>query len=200
MTEDFDLVTPKANQLTYIKKGVLWIEKKPYYIVELIKEANIAYVMVYRAHPGTESNPQKLAAEVTEQVGLFSSTTRLGQLANSLFPAKQIKKWIPKDPVFVAPVIPNRQNTFTGVYEEGFFEREEDRVVVQGGEKRMARGKNTGVFIGLSSIVWEDRVKIPTASLVKVLKDYQKQDLFFDIEGNNNDNSNPLASYYKGGN
>jgi hypothetical protein len=192
-----DIATPKGNLLKYIKKGVLWLEKKPYYIVELIKEENLAYVMVYRVHPGTEENPQKLAEEMDVGQPRFSTNTRLGQLANMLFPTKQSKKWVPKDPVFVAPVVPHRPNTFTGKYEEGFFEREEDRIVVTGGEKKYIRGRNTGVFIGLSSIVWEDRVTIPTDSLVKTLREYEK-DMFFDLDGNNNDKNNPLSSFYKG--
>lgn len=199
MAEEFEgLITPKADQLTYIKKGVLWLDKKPHYIVELIKEQGIAYVMVYKVHPDTESNPQKLADEVVTKMNVFSSTTRLGQLANQLFPSKSNTKWVPKDPVFVAPVLPNRPNTFTGKIEEGFFEREEDRVAVQGGEKIIIRGRNTGVFIGLSSIIWEPKIKIPTESLVKTLRAYQA-DMFFDLEGNNNDKNNPLSSYYKGG-
>jgi hypothetical protein len=198
MAEDFGLVSPKANQLTYIKRGVLWVEKKPYYIVELIKEEDLSYVMVYKVHPGTDKNPQPLADEVTDNKPRFSTTSRLGQIANSMFPKKATKKWVPKDPVYVAPVIPSMLSTFSGKYEEGFFDREEDKIIVIGGEKRLARGQNTGIFIGLSSIVWEDKVRIPTASLVKVLKNYQKQDLFFDLQGDNNSKNNPLSSYYKG--
>ena len=187
----------KPSELTYTKKGVLWLEKKPHYIVELVKENNLSYVVVYGVHPGTESNPQPLAQEVTETKGRFSDHTRLGQIANRLFPAKRVKKWIPKDPLFVAPVIPHRRNTFTGVYEDGFFEREADRVSVIQGEKRLIRGNNTGVFIGLSSIVWEDKVKIPTDSLIKALNNYKHQGMFYDLQGNNNSSSNPLSTYYK---
>jgi hypothetical protein len=192
-----EVATPKGNLLKYIKKGVLWLEKKPYYIVELIKEENLAYVMVYKVHPGTEDNPQKLAQEITATQQRFSSNTRLGQLANNLFPTKATKKWIPYDPVFIAPVVPSRPNTFTGKFEEGFYEREEDRVAVQGGEKIVIRGKNTGVFIGLSSINWEPKVTIPTDSLVKTLKEYERSS-FFDLDGNNADKSNPLSTYYRG--
>jgi hypothetical protein len=197
--EEFDeLITPKANQLTYVRKGVLWIQKKPHYIVELIKEQNIAYVMVYKVHPDTDENPQKLADELITKTNVFSNNTLLGQLANQIIPSKTGRKWIPKPPVFVAPVIPNRQNTFTGKIEEGFFEREEDRVVVTAGEAKIARGNNTGVFVGLSSIDWEPKVTIPTESLVKTLRAYQAE-MFFDLTGNNEDKGNPLSTYYRGG-
>ena len=153
--------------------------------------------MVYKVHAGTEDNPQKLAKEVVTKDNVFSSNTYLGKLANSILPSKTLKKWIPDPPAFVAPVLPNRINTFTGKIEEGFFEREEDRITAQGGERKIVRGRNTGVFIGLSSIEWEPKFTIPTDSLVKVLKDYQQQDMFFDFTGNNNDKSNPLSRYYK---
>ena len=194
--EQEGLIKVDPNDLTYIKRGVLWVEKKPHYIVELIKENNISYVMVYRVHPGTDRTPQKLAQEVKAPNGVFSQNTKLGQLANALFPAKQVTKFVPQPPVFVAPVLPNRRSTFTGKIEEGFFEREPDSMTVQGGEKKLIRGKNTGVFVGLSSIEWEDRIKIPTESLVKTLKKYQSE-IFFDLEGDNSDSSNPLSTYYK---
>ena len=191
-----DLPTMKGDLLKYIQKGVLWIEKKPYYIVELIKEENLAYVMVYKVHPGTEKNPQKLAQEVVDNKPRFSNQTRLGQLANAMFPLKAIKKWVPYPPAFVAPVIPNKPNTFTGKFESGFFEREEDRVIVEGGEKKIIRGKNTGVFIGLSSIDWEDKITIPTQSVLEVLKGY-KEAAFYDFE-QGSDSNNPLSRYYNG--
>lgn len=194
------LIDIKGDQLTYVRRGVLWIERKPHYIVELIKEPDLTYVAVYKVHPGTEKNPQKLAQEVVEKRNVFSSNTKLGQLANAIFPSKTVKKWVPKDPVFIAPVIPNKKNTFTGKIEDGFFEREEDRVVVQGGQRKIIRGRNTGVFIGLSSIDWEDKISIPTESILRNLRNYQK-DMFYDLTSNNtnlnlNQNKNNLLSTY----
>lgn len=191
-----EMPTPEGELLTYIKRGVLWVEKNPHYIVELIKEADITYVMVYGVHPGTNKNPQKLAKEVNDTKQVFSTNTRLGQIANALIPSKKSKKWVPNDPIFVAPVIPNQIATLTGKREAGFFEREPDKETVQAGERKYVRGRSTGVFIGLSSIEWEDKFRIPTESLVKTLTQY-KQDIFFDLEGNNNSPSNPLSTYYK---
>lgn len=193
-----EIATPKGELLTYIKKGVLWVEKKPYYIVELIKEVDATYVVVYAVHPGTEKNPQIAASEITSKKNVFSPRTRLGQIANQLLPTKETMKWIPKPPLFIAPIIPNQVATLTGKREEGFFEREADQVTSTAGERKYIRGKNTGVFIGLSSIQWEDKITIPTESLVKTLTQY-KEDMFFDLEGNNEDTGNPLSRYYKGG-
>jgi len=193
------LISPKTDLLRYIRKGVLWIQKKPFYIVELIKEQNLAYVMVYRVHPGTDSNPQKLAVEEKKRVNAFSNETLLGQLANRIIPTKTSKKWIPKPPVFTAPVVLNQVDTFTQKREAGFFEREEDRFATIAGEKKLVRGENTGVFIGLSSVTWEDKVTIPTQSLVNALIQYNQGNDFFDLNGNNNDKDNPLSTYFNGG-
>lgn len=200
MAETFERIqAAEGDLLTYIKKGVLYIEKKPHYIVELIREPDLAYVMVYKVHPGTDDNPKKLAVKVSKPQHSFVTSTVLGMLASKMIPNKMEHKWVPKDPVFVAPVIPNGYNTFTNKREDGFFEREEDRVAVEAGEKKLYRGRNTGVFIGLSSIIWEDKMTIPTESLVKTLTAY-KDEMFYDLQGNNNDRGNALSTYYKGGN
>lgn len=187
----------RGDMLTYVKRGVLWVNKKPHYIVELVKEPDLTYVMVYGVHPGTENNPKKLATEVRKRKNVFSTKTLLGQIANRMIPVKETVKWEPKPPVFVAPVIPNQVATLTGRREDGFFEREPDRISSVGGEKVLHRGKNTGVFIGLSSIDWEDGYYIPTESILKTLNMY-KQDMFYDLSGDNNNPNNPLSTYYKG--
>jgi len=194
-----NLITPKTDLLRYIRKGVLIVQKKPFYIVELIKEQNTAYVIVYKVHPGTDDNPQKLAVEEKKRINTFSTNTLLGNLANRLIPGKMSRKWVPKPPVFIAPVVLNQVDTFTGKREAGFFEREEDRVVVEAGEKKLKRGDNTGVFIGLSSVTWDDKVTIPTESLVKALIQHNQGNDFFDLEGTNEDKSNPLSTYFNGG-
>ncbi|QDP42918.1 hypothetical protein HWC53_gp171 [Bacillus phage vB_BmeM-Goe8] len=195
-----NLITPKTDLLRYIRKGVLIVQKKPFYIVELIKEQNTAYVIVYKVHPGTDDNPQKLAVEEKKRINTFSPNTLLGNLANRLIPGKISRKWVPKPPVFIAPVVPNQVDTFTGKRESGFFEREEDRMVTEAGKKKLIRGDNTGVFIGLSSVTWDDKVTIPTDSLIKALIQHkQEEGNFFDLQGANENQSNPLSTYFNGG-
>ncbi|AMQ66655.1 hypothetical protein BH753_gp173 [Bacillus phage Shbh1] len=194
-TSVMDLPFDKGNQLTYVRRGVLWVQKNPHYIVELVKEPDFTYVMVYAVHPDSKDKPKKLA--IQQEVGAnprFSTQTVLGKIANQLFPPKKKLKWVVKDPLFTAPVIPNRVATLTGQQEDGFFEREPDRITQHQGGKKFVRGKNTGVFIGLSSIIWEDKVTIPTASLIKTINNY-RETLFYDFEGDNQ--SHPLARYYK---
>lgn len=192
-----DIPEEKAQYLTYMKKGVLWVEKKPYYIIELVKEPEAYYAVVYGVHPGTEKNPQKAAIAVKKEENRFSPATRLGQLASLLLPSKKHIKLEPKPPLFIAPIIPNQVATLTGKREDGFFEREPDKITTIGGEKKYVRGKNTGVFIGLSSIEWEDKIIIPKDSILKALNRY-KDDMFYDFTGNNEDTGNPLSRYYRG--
>jgi hypothetical protein len=196
---DIELVRPKTELLVYSRRGVLYVQGKPHYIVELTKEQGVLYAVVYRTQDGTEDNPQKRAIEHVDTSNRFSDTTLLGKLANQLFPSKKRKKWVVQDPVFIAPVLPNRPCTFTGKIEAGFFEREPDRMGTVAGERKLIRGINTGVFIGLSAIVWEDKWTISTDSLVRALTQYKQAEGFYDLTGNNKDEDNPLATYYKGG-
>lgn len=195
-----ELPTPKGDGLTYIRRGVLYVRETPHYIVDLIKEDTTSYVMVFAVHPQQEGaegfSPQKRAREVTKKETRFSTNTLLGQIANRVIPNNKVTHWVPDGPLFVAPIIPNQVATLTGKVEEGFFEREPDRVTTLGGERKLLRGNVTGVFIGLSSIVWDDRVTIPTESLVKALTEY-KQDMFYDLTGDNTNQDNPLSTYYK---
>lgn len=195
--EEKELISLKPEKLVYVKRGVLYIQKTPEYIVELINQNNTAYVMVYHVQPGTEDNPKKEATPVEVKHNVFSSKTLLGRLANQVILSKRTKRWEPNPPVFVAPIVQNQRDTFTGKIESGFFEREPDRITVIGGERKLERGDNTGVFIGLSSIFWEDRISIPASSLVDALLEFRKEDSFFDFNGDNNNSNNPLSTYYK---
>lgn len=190
-----DIPKPDGERLTYIKRGVVWVEKKPYYIVDLIKEPEHIYVMVYGVHPNTEKDPKKLAKEVKIKNDTFSNATRLGTIANALVPKKTTFKWVVEPPLFVAPIIPEHTATLTGRIESGFFEREPDQRTTVAGERKINRGRNTGVFIGMSSVVWEEGFKVPTESIIKSLQDYQ-QGGFYDLEGNNQDKDNPLSQFY----
>lgn len=189
------------NKLVYIQKGVLWVQQRPHYIVELIKDSNGVYVAVYEAQPveGKDdpnfSNPKKAAREVNVGSKEYSPNTFLGQFANKFFPKRKLTKWQEKEVLFIAPIVQKQKATITGKIEDGFFEREPDKMVVERGEKVMSRGRNTGVFIGLSSIEWEDKVRIPTQSILDEL-DLYNDSLFYDLEGYY-DNSNPLSHLYK---
>lgn len=193
------LIDLDKDKLEYHKTGVLWLKGDPVYIVDLVREGNLAYVVVYAADNLEKKNPRKLAIKQTIKDGeRFSSATRLGALANAMFPAKKQEKWVEKPPLFVAPVIPKYVNTLTGKEESGFFEREPDKETTVAGERVLQRGKNTGVFIGLSSIVWEEGFKIPTKSLVDALIQHQQGDGFYDFTGGNNRPDNPLGRGYQG--
>ncbi|AEW47141.1 hypothetical protein BCP78_0134 [Bacillus phage BCP78] len=195
-----ELINISGSDLAYHRKGVLLVDNKPHYIVELVKEPHTAlYAAVYAVHPGTDKYPKKRAMQKEGFVGRFNGTTRLAQIANALFPAKRVIGWEEEPPLFVAPIVSGQISTFTKQVEDGFFEREPDRLTTEGGERKIIRGKNTGVFIGLSSIEWEEKTSIPLDSLVKALINHNQNDGFFDLTGDNNSKNNPLGTYYKEG-
>ncbi|AXH71192.1 hypothetical protein BSP38_150 [Bacillus phage BSP38] len=194
--EDYDIVKAKGDQLTYMQRGVLWVNKKPEYIVELVREPDLSYVRVYGVHPGTQENPQKRAVEKVSQTKKFLTSTALGRWADQFLPSKKTSRLQAAPPLFIAPVVKNQVSTFTGKREAGFFEREPDRYTVEFGEQKYIRGRNTGVFIGLSSIVWEDKKTISTQSLVETLKKYKNEQQFFDLTSKGEDKNNPLSSLY----
>ncbi len=194
--KDYNIIAAKGDQLTYEQKGVLWVQGHPEYIVELVKEPNLSFVRVYGVHPGTKEHPKKLAVEKFTETQRFLENTRLGRLANKVLPNKKVKKWQAEPPLFVAPVINGQISTFTGKREAGFFERSPDQLTTEYGERKLVRGRNTGVFIGLSSIQWEPKKTISTNSLVETLKQYKSEQQFFDFTDKSNDKSNPLSSAY----
>jgi len=193
------LIDLDKDKLEYHKSGCLFVKGEPVYIVDLVKEGNLSYVVVYAADPTEKANPRKQAVkQVVKGGSFFSPATLLGRLANEKFPAKKQEKWVEKPPLFVAPVIPKYVSTLTGKEESGFFEREPDSLTTVAGERSLRRGKNTGVFIGLSSIVWEEGFKIPTQSLVDALIQHQQRDGFYDFTGNDSSPDNPLGRGYRG--
>lgn len=170
---------------TRIHTGVLYVQKKPIYIIEVVEEhGNPAeYVTIYDAHqPRTLSRedlvditPVKAYDRVEKEIGKIKDTTILGQLASKINkPTKKIIH-ITKPPLFMTDIQVG-VDTFTGKEGKGFYEREKDVVRITGKGMDIKHGDRTGVFISFDSIVWE-KLKIPTDD---VLMDYQaRKTLFF---------------------
>ncbi|AQN32513.1 hypothetical protein BCP12_095 [Bacillus phage BCP12] len=109
-----ELINISGSDLAYHRKGVLLVDNKPHYIVELVKEPHTAlYAAVYAVHPGTDKYPKKRAMQKEGFVGRFNGTTRLAQIANALFPAKRVIGWEEEPPLFVAPIVSGQISTFT---------------------------------------------------------------------------------------
>lgn len=192
------LIDLDKDKLEYHKQGVLFIQKTPTYIIDMVREGNLSYVIVYAADPTSKEPRKAYSIQRRGEAPRFNPNTRLGALANNYFPPKKQQVRVDNPPLFVAPVIPSYTDTFTGKQESGFFEREPDKETTVAGERVLQRGKNTGVFIGLSSIVWEEGFKIPTKSLVDALIQHQQGDGFYDFTGGNNRPDNPLGRGYQG--
>lgn len=194
-----------SESLTKKYKGVLWIkdpdtgEEEPVYVVERVADKSGDYVYVYE----TEMNDEgfKIAEKAVDRLpveGEFSAKTRLGELAKRFFSTPKYKK-VPRPYIFMAPIIPEQINTFTQKRENGFFEREPDRVEMVEGKRAIVRGKNTGIFIGLSSIEWEKNEYYPVEDIVQAVQEEKQSAMnptnsaFYDIDGvtgSNNNNTN----------
>ncbi|AMB18721.1 hypothetical protein BH780_gp138 [Bacillus phage Eldridge] len=197
--EQNKLIDLDKNKLEYHRQGTLFIQGVPTYIIDMVKEGDLLYVIVYAADSASKEPRKAYTLQRRGEVPRFSSNTRLGVLANTLFPPKKQQVRVDNPPVFVAPVIPRFTNTFTGKEESGFFEREPDKLTTVAGERTLQRGKNTGVFIGLSSIVWDEKYTIPTKSLVDALIRHQQADGFYDFTDGGDNKDNPLGRNYQGG-
>ena len=170
---------------TKVHTGVLYVNKRPVYIVEVIEERGepAEYVTVYAAHTpktvrGQENSedvtPVKAFDTVKQEIGKIKDTTVLGKLANKIHKPKYKLKQVVKPPLFMTDILPG-VDTFTGKEGRGFYEREKDRVVI-GKEMKVIHGERTGVFIAFDSIVWE-KTKVPTNN---ILADYHaRKTLFF---------------------
>lgn len=193
-----DMSLPNPELLTYVQTGVLWIKDDPIYVIDLVKKENIAIVHVFAVHDKKDQKPKKRAVLIRQQVTRFSPKTKLGELANNFLPAKTIEKWVVSPPLFTAPIVQGYRDTFSQRQEPGFFEREPDTETAFNGERKIIRGKNTGVFIGLSSIVWEDKIRISQESLAQAITQYRQGNSFYDFTGRDDDPNNPLSNKYNG--
>nr|DAI05888.1 MAG TPA: hypothetical protein [Herelleviridae sp.] len=179
-----------TNPPILIRRGTLSIKtkidnkavEKAIYIVELAEETSgTDVVSVYKAKTINGVVQKDFVTEEVKQG--YKSTTFLGDLAQKVKGSDlRGKRYIStKPPLFLAPVVFGK-DTFTGVEERGFYEREEDRHVIQDGKPAIQFGDNTGVFIGLSSIKWE-RVYV---DMNDVAKGYlANKQVWFNLEGNN---------------
>jgi len=167
---DYKLVDPGNGNEEYIdiqavpsviRRGIFYLnmkeEKDPLYIIELQENegSSADVVSVYDVKNG--SNPP--IKDYTETVISYKyGDTALGNLANEAHKERLKKtrtKTEEKPPLFLAPVT-IATNTMTGRMERGFFERKPDSFYKnEEGKPAIRYGENSGVFIGLSIIKWE---------------------------------------------
>lgn len=160
---------------TKVHTGVLYVNKTPVYIVEIVEEngANADFITVYEAHKHkeqSESNIPVKAYDVVERdLNYIKPTTVLGQIASKIVKPNKKKFKVTKPPLFMTEIEVGK-DTFTGREGRGFYEREKDEVRISKKEGvGVKRGVRTGVFVSLDSIIWE-KVKVPTMGLVEEYK------------------------------
>lgn len=195
MENEFDIIEPESSKLTYIRKGILKIDDEPIYIVNRIEEPGLSYVLVYAVNNPNEKPLKKAGSFVQEPLAIPPNSPILTKMIKRVT-TKKNKKWVTHPPLFTAPVVANYTCSITGRRGAGFFEREPDRESVEYGKRKLIRGKNTGVFIGISAVTWEDKWTIPTKSIVDALVKHKNMSNFYDLAGNNQDKNNPLSSVY----
>lgn len=199
-----NFTNPNESLIQYIKRGVLWVQKKPVYIIELINEKDTAYIAAYAVQEENidpKAPPIKRGRFEVKPTTQFSKTTTLSKLADTIYSKskKAVRAWKSDPPIFVCPVVHNQQDTFSGKIGSGFFEHTQDRWTTLNGQRKYERGAPTGVFIGLDSIVWEDKVTIPADSFVKAFA-AEGASTFYDLTGEdkNENPDNPLGGAYRG--
>lgn len=134
--------------------GTLTVNKKPMYIVEVLEEfqgANPQYVTVYEVEKG--SNPPIKAYKRERVTRKYKASTELGKLASMMFKPKVTERKVTNPPLFLTDIVEG-QDTFTGKFGRGFYEREKDSITISDGSPKVIHGQSTGVFIGLDSIAW----------------------------------------------
>jgi len=167
---------------TKVHTGVMYVNKKPVYIIEVVEEngENAEFVTVYEAHRHKNeedaSIPVKAYDVVEKDMNYIKPTTLLGQLASKMVKPNKKRIKITKPPLFMTEIMVGK-DTFTGKEGRGFYEREKDEVRITKKEGiGVKRGDRTGVFISLDSIIWE-KVRVPTTDLVE---EYQaRKTLYF---------------------
>ncbi|AID17125.1 hypothetical protein QLX41_gp037 [Listeria phage LMTA-94] len=141
-------------QPSIMRRGILYIRKKPEYIVEYVEEASSDTLMVSVFAVQPKSKPPLKAWTLVDKTFQYNTGTTLGLLAKELkhVPKKTEKRENP--PLFIAPAL-DGVDTFTGRAGKGFYDREPDRATSDG---KIVQGKHTGVFVGFDSITWEKAI------------------------------------------
>lgn len=138
--------------------------KTPVYLCEIVEEGREKrFVSVYKPH--SKDAPWTKRYNLVDVKQGVTGTTTLARVAQEVFgPTRTGKKRVEEMPVFVAPLLQG-VDTFTGEHGLGFWEREQDRVLINGSKTTVEHGKRTGVFICLTTLEWAEPV-VPTGDLV----------------------------------
>lgn len=162
---------------TKVHTGVLYVSKKPIYIVEIVEENGNPgeYVTVYEAHRPRDVKkdevivPVKAYDNVERDLNKVRNTTVLGDIASKIVKPNKKRYKVTKPPLFMEDITVGK-DTFTGKEGLGFYEREKDDIKIsQKTGITVKRGKRTGVFVSLDSIIWE-KLRVPTNDIVQEYK------------------------------
>lgn len=165
-----------------VHRGVLRLKGKdsegratyePIYLVEMLEVEGVKeLVTVFKPHP--DSSIEKPIRDYTLRTveKTYSKKTRLGKLASTLNSDSKGNIILEKPPLFMA-MIEQGVDTFSGKAELGFKEKEPDTTTIDKGKLVTIHGGDTGVFIGLSSIKWNETV-VATEELLRKIRSRQE--------------------------
>lgn len=168
-------LTSLENTPRMTHKGVIHVNQKPVYIIEVVEESagqSTQYATLYTVQ--RDSNPPIKSYKTIKKSKGFKSTTVLGKLADSMFKPTSHLVRQEEPPAFMVDLMYGK-DTFTGVEGKGFYEREQDVIQVTAGGVKVKPGELTGVFIALSSVVWEKM----TVSTEDILQEYEARRLIW---------------------
>lgn len=167
-----------------LHRGVLYINKVPIYILEMLEDGtDPTYISVYAVQNGSNKEDPIKAYRTEKVIKEYSGKTTLGILAQKMLnntrkenPNEQYDKVFRTElpPVFMT-VVEEGVGTFDNRVGRGFWEREPDSTRIEGDKVKVVRGRRTGVFITLESISWK-KIVVPT---VEILKQWRAQEVLF---------------------
>jgi len=141
--------------------GVLWYEKKPVYIVKIVKKYGIRTAYVYN-YSVSDYRSFKVVRPDWSPVDASSGDVIAKESPFALLHNNKVNRKtvnVEKPPVYSAPVLEGT-STITNKIQEGFYER----VKVRSGSSTIYTP--SGAFIGLDDITWEEGGKLNLEDLM----------------------------------
>ena len=126
---EFDSLDEGSNSLTKINEGVFYFKDTPEYYVIYVQERNEEYVLVYPIHDKKSDKPtikhKKKKRNLTDE--RIKGGTPISNYIKSKVGQNIKYETIYAQPLFVSTIVEHRQDSITGKYGKGFFERTPDK-------------------------------------------------------------------------
>lgn len=162
----------EGNMTSRINEGILYYKETPIYYIIYVEEFGEEYVLVYNIQDKEAKEPTRAYKRVPKNKTdeLLPGGTQLSDMVRSKVGDKIEYLTVYEEPLFVAVVVPNKQDSLRGNFGKGFYERKpEGKRYKTKGVKEIGGGY-TGLFLTLDSIKWI-KSYVPLES---VIAEYQR--------------------------